>query len=85
MQNVFRTCCGPQDEQLMVGVCKRPSSADGDEARVAVFREDHGCTPFKLSKKEEDWRTGRAFGCMLASPILGFPGFFPDHVSTVQH
>jgi hypothetical protein len=39
----------------MVGVGERPPAADGDEARVAVFRQDHGCTPFKLSKKEEDW------------------------------
>src|SRR3989440_11835823 len=44
MQDVFRTRCGPQGEQLMVGVCERPPAADGDEARVAVFREDHGCT-----------------------------------------
>jgi len=27
----------------MVGVCERPPAADGDQARVAVFREDHGC------------------------------------------
>src|SRR5205085_4830954 len=44
VQDVFRTRCGPQGEQLMVGVCERPPAADGDEARVAVFREDHGCT-----------------------------------------
>src|SRR5437588_8387939 len=64
MQDVFRTRCGPQGEQLMVGVCERPPAANGDEARVAVFREDHGCTPFILSKN------------MHASPIPGFPGFF---------
>src|SRR5262249_38441079 len=51
MQDVFRTRCGPQGEQPMVGVCERPPAADGDEARVAVFREDHGCTPFKLSRE----------------------------------
>ena len=28
----------------MVGVRKRPPAADGDEAGVAVFGEDHGCT-----------------------------------------
>jgi hypothetical protein len=39
----------------MVGVCERSPAADGDEARVAVFRKDHGYTPFKLSKKEVDW------------------------------
>ena len=28
----------------MVGVRERPPAADGDEAGVAVFGEDHGCT-----------------------------------------
>jgi hypothetical protein len=28
----------------MVGVGERPPAADGDEARIALFREDHGCT-----------------------------------------
>jgi len=50
VQDVFCTRCGPQGEQLMVGVCERPPTADGDEARVANFREDHGCPPFKSSK-----------------------------------
>jgi len=44
VQDVFRTRCGPQGEQLMVGVGERPPAADGDEAMVAVFREDHGYT-----------------------------------------
>jgi hypothetical protein len=48
---VFRTRCSPQDEQLMIGVGERSPSADGDEARVTVFRKDHTCTPFKFSKK----------------------------------
>src|SRR5437588_4903924 len=44
LQDVLRTRCGPEGEQLMVGVGQRPPAADGDEARVALFREDHGCT-----------------------------------------
>jgi len=44
VQDVYRTRCGPQGEQLMVGVFERPPAADSDEARVAVFREDDGCT-----------------------------------------
>src|SRR5205814_8206964 len=72
VEDVFRTRCGPQGEQLMVGVCERPSTADGDEARIAVFREDHGCTPFKFSKKEEDcsWTPIGDLTLRVASPTL---------------
>jgi hypothetical protein len=34
----------PQRQEAMVGVRERPPTADRDEAGVAVFREDHGCT-----------------------------------------
>jgi hypothetical protein len=34
----------PQSQEPMVGVRERPPAADGDEAGVAVFGEDHGCT-----------------------------------------
>jgi len=48
VQHVRCTRGRPQGEQLMVGVCERAPAADGDQARVAVFREDHGCTcPFR--------------------------------------
>lgn len=29
----------------MVSVRERPPAADGDEAGIAVFGEDHGCSP----------------------------------------
>jgi hypothetical protein len=32
----------PQSQEPMVGVRKRPPTADGDEAGVAIFGEDHG-------------------------------------------
>jgi hypothetical protein len=37
VQDVFRTRCGPQGEQLMVGVGERPSAAYGDEPGVAFL------------------------------------------------
>ncbi len=47
VQNVLCARGRPQGEKLMVGVCERAPAADGDQARVAVFRQDHGCTcPF---------------------------------------
>jgi hypothetical protein len=33
-----------QSQEPVVGVRERPPAADGDEAGVAVFGEDHGCT-----------------------------------------
>ena len=36
----------PQSQEPMVGVRKRPPTADGDEAGVAIFGEDHGVTIF---------------------------------------
>jgi hypothetical protein len=38
LKDVLRARCRPQGEQLMVGVCERPSAADGDETRVSLFR-----------------------------------------------
>ncbi len=42
VQNVLCARGSPQGQESMVGVRERPPAADGDEARVAVFREDHG-------------------------------------------
>jgi hypothetical protein len=44
VQNVLRASGRPQSQEPMVGVRERPPAADGDEAGVAVFGEDHGCT-----------------------------------------
>jgi hypothetical protein len=45
----------------MVGVRERPAAADGDEAGVAVFGEDHGCTFLVASAQRQvkrRWRGG---------------------------
>ena len=42
VQNVLCARCRPQSQEPMVGVRERPSTADRDEARVALFGEDHG-------------------------------------------
>ncbi len=42
VQNVLRARGSPQSQEPMVGVRKRPPTADGDEAGVAIFGEDHG-------------------------------------------
>ena len=44
VQNVLCAHGRPQSQEPMVGVRERPAAADGDEAGVAVFGEDHGCT-----------------------------------------
>jgi hypothetical protein len=41
VQNVLRAHGSPESQEPMVGVGKRPPTADGDEAGVAIFREDH--------------------------------------------
>ena len=41
-------CCAvgrPQRQEPMVSICEHPPAADGDEAGVALFRQDHDCTP----------------------------------------
>ena len=44
----------------MVGVRERPPAADGDEAGVAVFGEDHGCTcPVAFAQRIGSCRHGR--------------------------
>jgi hypothetical protein len=42
VQDVLRTRGRPQSEKVMVCIRERPTSADGGEARVAIFGEDHG-------------------------------------------
>ena len=44
VQNVLCARGRPQSQEPMVGVRERPPAADGDEAGVAVFGEDQGCT-----------------------------------------
>src|SRR5260370_41162729 len=49
VQNVLRARGSPQSQEPMVGVGKRPPTADGDEAGVAIFREDHSFSSRLLS------------------------------------
>ena len=44
VQNVLCTRGRPQSQEPMVGVREGPSAADGDEAGVALFGENHCCT-----------------------------------------
>jgi hypothetical protein len=41
VQNVLCARGNPESQEPMVGVGKGPPTADGDEAGVAIFREDH--------------------------------------------
>jgi hypothetical protein len=43
-QNMLCTLGSPQCQKPMVGICEHPPAPDGDEARVADFGKDHGCT-----------------------------------------
>jgi hypothetical protein len=47
--DMLRARCGPQGEELMIGICKCPAAADGDETGIAVFGKDHGCTVLSAS------------------------------------
>jgi Pyridoxal-phosphate dependent enzyme len=49
VQDMFRTRCGPQGEEVMICICKRSAATDGDEAGVADFGKDHGCTVLSCS------------------------------------
>jgi hypothetical protein len=42
VQDVLRARGSPQSQEPMVGAPKRSPTADGDEAGVAIFGEDHG-------------------------------------------
>jgi hypothetical protein len=44
VHNMLRARCGPQGEELMIRICKRPAAADGDETGITVFGKDHDCT-----------------------------------------
>ena len=44
VQNVLCTRSRPQSQELMIGVRERSPAADGDEAGVAIFGDDHSCT-----------------------------------------
>src|SRR5512144_1005353 len=44
VQNVLCARGRPQSQEPMVRVREHPPAAEGDEAGVAVFGEDHGCT-----------------------------------------
>jgi hypothetical protein len=45
VQDVLCARGRPRGQEPVVGVRERSPPADGDEAGVAVFGEDHGCTP----------------------------------------
>ena len=68
VQDVLGTRSGPQCVSVVVGVGQRSASADRDEARVAMLREDH------------DRRVGRHRGkasrsrCPRRNPIASDPG-----------
>lgn len=34
---------GPESQEMVVGVGEGAAATDGDEPRIALFREDHGC------------------------------------------
>jgi len=60
VQNVLCARGRPQSQEPMVGVRERPPAADGDEAGVAVFGEDHGCTrPVASAQRIVSRRHGR--------------------------
>ena len=42
MYDMLRARCGPQGEELMIRICKRPAAADGNETGIADFGKDHG-------------------------------------------
>jgi len=42
VHNVLRACGSPPSQEPMVGVGKRPPTADGDEAGIAIVGQDHG-------------------------------------------
>jgi DNA-binding CsgD family transcriptional regulator len=76
VQNVLRARGSPESQEPMVGVGKRPPAADGDEAGVAIFREDH----FKGVRSDQILTAVRAvadghavFGPGLAARLLA-PG-----------
>jgi hypothetical protein len=53
VQNMLRARGSPQGQEPMVGVRKRPPAADGDEAGVTIFGEDHGIPGDRLRAQGE--------------------------------
>lgn len=51
VEDVLRARCRPQGEELMIRIGERPAAADSDEARVAIFGEDHPQHPFSPRSK----------------------------------
>jgi hypothetical protein len=49
VHDMLRARCGPQGEEPMIRICKRPAAADGDETGIAVFGKDHGYTVLSAS------------------------------------
>ena len=47
VQDVLRTGGRPQGQELVIRIDERPTAADGDEARVALFGKDYA-TPFMI-------------------------------------
>src|SRR4030088_1989474 len=44
VQDVFRTRCRPQGEEMVIRISEGPTAADRHETRVAFFREDQPST-----------------------------------------
>src|SRR6185503_21229610 len=66
VQNVLCARGRPQSQEPMVGVRERPPAADGDEAGVAVFGEDHGCTR-PVASAQPAWASAATLRVLLRS------------------
>ncbi len=73
LEDVLRTGGRPQREEPVIPIAEGSAAADGDETRVALFRQDHtrvrslscGSTP-----RHSPWKsTGRTFRVVEDSPI----------------
>ena len=65
---MLRARCGPQGEELMIRICKRPTAADGNETGIAVFGKDHGCTVLSASAQWYAYQPPRA-SCRVFSDV----------------
>jgi hypothetical protein len=92
VQNVLCARGSPQSQEPMVGVRERPPAADGDEAGVAVFWQDHGATapecicPYSLLTRAIEYDVlptclRHGIGVMTYSPLAG--GWLSDS-STIR-
>src|SRR5207302_823841 len=66
VQNVLCARGSPQSQEPMVGVRERTPAADGDEAGVAVFWQDHGWSVTQTASKSgkaAGWLRGLLLDC----------------------